>query len=397
MTVSIGVPDLVVTAVDSPGAITVNANGSYTLGVSWTVRNAGTAPAPPSPSWWDRAYLSPMPILGGGAIALGQVYHAGGLGAGVSYSSGTVTMTAPAATPPGSYYVIVKTDDPYNDLAEASEANNTRASAAPVTLAVRPDLVVTAVSAPGGPVNPSASGSYDVPISWTVQNASSTPTPPFPSWWDKAYLSSTPALGGGAIALGQAYHANGLAAGGSYSSGTVTMTASAATPPGPYYVIVKTDDPYNDLAEADEANNTRASAAPVTLAARPDLVVTAVSAPGSPVARNADQTWSVPVSWTVRNSTATPTPPAPSWWDRVYLSTDATLSAGDVALTHVYHANGLAGSASYGSGTVTVTVPASVAPGTYHVIVKTDDPYNDLAEASETNNTRASTSVILSP
>ena len=47
---------------------------------------------------------------------------------------------------------------------------------------------------------------------------------------------------------------------------------------------------HNDLAEADEANNTRASAAQVTLAPRPDLVVTGVTVPAGPVLPNADHT-----------------------------------------------------------------------------------------------------------
>lgn len=101
--------------------------------------------------------------------------------------------------------------------------------------------------------------------------------------------------------------------------------------------------------------------------------------------------------WSVQNVGTTPTPTYPSWWDRVYLSTDTVLDGSDIGLGQVYHADGLAAGATY-QGWLTVTVPGSVAPGSYSIIVKTDDPYNDLIEADETNNTRASgIQVTLSP
>jgi hypothetical protein len=163
----------------------------------------------------------------------------------------------------GAYYLIVKTDDPYNDLAEADETNNTRASATHVTLAARPDLVVTSVQVPGS-VARNGDGTWSVPVSWVVQNAGTTPTPTYPSWWDRVHLSADTALDGGDLGLGQVYHPNGLAAGAIYQ-GSLTVTVPASVTPGSYFFIVKTDDPFNDLAEADETNNTRTSGSQVTL------------------------------------------------------------------------------------------------------------------------------------
>ena len=63
-------------------------------------------------------------------------------------SAGTTTVTIPLTTPPGTYRLLACADDT-QVVAEASDANNCRATAATIVVG-RPDLVETAVSNPPG-------------------------------------------------------------------------------------------------------------------------------------------------------------------------------------------------------------------------------------------------------
>ncbi|MBI2526319.1 MAG: DUF2341 domain-containing protein [Candidatus Rokubacteria bacterium] len=265
MTLAVGTPpDLVVVApVTVPTApVLPNADGSYSVPISWTVQNTGMSGIPTSASWTDRVYVSVDAVEDGVDVIVRDEAHVDGLAGGASYASGAVTVTVPASVSPGSYYIIIRTDV-HQQIAESDEGNNTRASATQVTLAPRPDLVVTSLQAPGS-VARNGDGTWSVPVLWAVQNVGTTPTPAYPSWWDRVYLSTDTVLDGSDIGLGQVYHADGLAAGATYQ-GWLTVTVPGSVAPGSYSIIVKTDDPYNDLIEADETNNTRASGIQVTL------------------------------------------------------------------------------------------------------------------------------------
>jgi subtilase family serine protease len=68
---------------------------------------------------------------------------------------------------------------------------------------------------------------------------------------------------------------------------------------------------------------------------------------------------------------------------RFYLSSDATLDAGDVLL--VTRTGGNLNPGASRTETVSLTIPADTAPGTYHVIAVTD-PLGQLVEMDESNN-----------
>src|SRR5262249_56195105 len=128
----------------------------------------------------------------------------------------------------------------------------------------------------------------------------------------------------------------------------------AATAPGTYFLLACSDDA-KVVAEGDETNNCRASAATVTVAL-PDLVQQAVTNPGGPFRRGTAFT----VSDTVLNNSAVGMPRTAT--TRYYLSVDAVKGAGDTLLTGSRTVPALAPSAT-STGAVSVTIPSTIPPG----------------------------------
>jgi subtilisin family serine protease len=114
--------------------------------------------------------------------------------------------------------------------------------------------------------------------------------------------------------------------------------------------------------------------------ARPDLIVTNVTAPASGTRGSAMST-----SFTIKNQgTAT----ASSFYVQVYLSqNDASLGAADVAYWYCRYDELVANASATCS--FSGPVPTSILAGTYYLIVNADDG-RAVAESDETNNTAAS-------
>jgi subtilase family serine protease len=388
MTLTVGGPDLTVTALTVPTTpVSPNTNGTYTFDVTWTVKNNANIKAL---IWWtDTIFLSPDNLLDVSDLSLDARSGPGtGLDPGATYTY-TRTVTVPNTQASGTYYILVKADA-NNNVLETNETNNVRASTTQVTLLGRPDLTPTVLSVPGSPVSPNQDGTYTIPLSFTVQNqggSSATPT-----WTDRVYLSTDTTWDAGDVRILSTAQFSALAAGSSYSINT-PGTAPAGTAPGDYWVIVYAEQ-LQQLFEANETNNTRVSATKVTLLPLPDLVPTSINFSGSPVPRNGDGTWTLPVNWTVANQGGGDA--RPSWWDRVYVSADQTWDGGDRQVTVVLHTQVVAAGGNY-TASATAIVPSSVAPGDYYVIVWADrDGWT--FESNEANNTLTSvTRVTLLP
>jgi subtilase family serine protease len=159
-------------------------------------------------------------------------------------------------------------------------------------------------------------------------------------------------------------------AGATSSSGSTALTIPAGTPSGPYYLIAQADGD-QVVAETQEANNT----ALVFMWVGPDLTVAAVTAPPT-----ADAGAAISVSDTTRNQGGGS---ATASLTRIYLSTNSVVDAGDTLLGSRDVAPLAAGASSAGS--TTVTIPASVATGSYYLLVQADAG-GAVAEALETNN-----------
>ena len=109
------------TAVANPPA-TVVPGGSFTAGD--TTKNQGTIPAGASATQY---YLCPGRYRSSGDILLTGSRSVGTLNAGAS-SSGSRSVIVPAATTPGTYYLLACADD-LGQVSESNEGNNCSAAA----------------------------------------------------------------------------------------------------------------------------------------------------------------------------------------------------------------------------------------------------------------------------
>ena len=159
------------------------------------------------------------------------------------------------------------------------------------------------------------------------------------------------------------------------------LTIPAATEPGVYRVLMVVDSG-SALAEANEANNVRSTAAmtigrDASVTAAADLTVKTAAT----VASGA-QGQTIAVTNTVKNGPVA----VGAFSVAFYLSADSVFNTGDVLLG----TRSITSMAAAAINTTTkgVTIPAGTAPGTYRILVRADST-KVVAEASESNNVRA--------
>jgi subtilase family serine protease len=349
-TVRVG-PDLAVTAVTGPAA----AEAGDAITVTDTTTNTGGAAASASTTEY---FLSPNTSFSVTDVRLGErVVPA--LGTGASHTA-SVTLTIPAGTAMGTYYVLARADGP-NDVIETSETNNVRASGA---VKMGPDLIVLSLVAPS-----SGSAGGTLSVTETVKNQGGAPSAATESVF---YLSSNTALDAGDIELGRrnvpALNASATAV------ATVSLLLPSSLAVGNYYVLSQVD-PANVVPELLESNNGKAS---TVVRVGPDLVVTALTGPSSAV-----QGTSVVVTDTTRNQGGGAAEPSVT---RFYLSSNGALDSTDVLLGGRTVVGLSAGATSVVS--TALTIPPGTAAGSYYVIAAADDE-RTVAETIETNNTRS--------
>ncbi len=342
--------DLTVTALTVPASVA--AGGS--LAISDTTGNPSPAGAGVSATGF---YLSSNSFLDAADVRLGA-RSVPALGPGVSDSAST-TLTVPAATAYGTYYVIAKADES-SALAETNESNNTRVSA---LVKVGPDLVVTSVQAP-----PLAGAGLTMSVTQTITNSGGAP-----SLAGEAvlYLSKNGTIDAGDYLLARPTVPS-LAAG-AVDTASMTVTIPADVVMGTYYVITQIDAG-NTTIESVESNNTGQSS---FIWIGPDLVLSALSGPASAAAGT-----SVTVNATLSNTGGGVAGPSSITF---YLSPRFSYDATDVTLG-TQPVVALVPGASQGAAT-SLAIPATLAPGTYYVIAKADGA-GVITETFETNNAR---------
>ena len=237
-----------------------------------------------------------------------------------------------------------------------------------------PDLVVSSVQ----PSVSSATFGATLSLGWTVTNdGTASATGP---WVDDVYLSATPTLGTGAIYLSSysAQNSGALPPSSSYTGqSTVQIPINSSLEAGTYYLVVVTDAGgvvnESDLTTEQSRRQINLSAPPP-----PDLAASAVTS--SLTAGQPGQSESV--TWTVTNVGGSPA--TGSWTDSVYLSPDGKLSDATL-LGSVNETGGLAAGSSY-NGTLTETLPSSLADGSYKVLVDTDSGDAVVTDPDRANN-----------
>lgn len=365
------IPDLSVTDISTPS---LGLSGQM-LPVTWTVTNSGTGQTNEN-VWNDQVYLSVDPLIGGlQDYFLGYVQRTNRLGGGQSYTK-TVNFKLPQDIT-GNYYIIIQTD-PFSEVLEANDNNNTSTRAIPIALGPVPDLKVTNVTAPND-----VNASQPITVNWTVQNQGNDVATAalHYDWYDNVYLSTDQIFDPLAdISLGNVRHSTSLAVGASYSA---SLTANVPVGlSGPFYVFVVTDKGSFIYERNGELNNATYKPTPTQVHLLPpadliagDLVVPANSRAGA----------SVSITYSVNNGSTEPA--KGSWQDSLYLSTDDTWDLGDTFIGKVTHTGDVAPGASY-TETLTTRLPG-VLPGDFKVIIRSDIR-NQVPENNKINNIGAS-------
>ena len=378
-------PNLLITDISVP----LDALTEELVPLRWTLTNNGTATA--GPGWVDRLYLSTDGVLDGSDRYLGDFAIEATLGAGQSLER-VQNISLPRDLS-GTFRLIVITDI-NRTLFEgvAGEADNQAVDGQTITIRQRPlpNLVVTSVTPPEN-----AFSGQLATVNWTVRNIG-TGASTVPVWHDAVYLSLDDVLDNADTQLAVVDNPGYLDINGSYAN-----TANFTLPRGidANYRFIVVTDVYSEMFEgvaASAAEHDNASApviARVTLTPPPDLIVTDVSAP--PQAFSGEP---ITVTWQVQNNGDGPTRDSNAWYDRVWMSLDNKLDAGDTYLGDVVHNGALAAGNSY-TGSYVPQLPIGVT-GSFHFIVSTDI-YNQVYEhTAEGNNARAqvsTTQILLTP
>ena len=358
--------DVASTSVTDPPALL--APGAV-LSVSDTVRNLGDVPAAATVS---RYYLSLDTQKSADDLRLSGSRSVPALAAGLE-SSGTVSITIPTTAPTGTYTLFACADDTVV-LAETNESNNCLAAAATLTVGL-PDLVTTTLSIPS-----SAVPGTSITLTDTAQNIGAVPAAASNT---RYYLSQDASKDASDILLNGTRSVPALAAGAqSAASRAVTIPATVAV--GIFRVLACADDTLS-LKEASDTNNCFASPGTVVIAF-PDLVEIVLGDPPAYITPGAAFT----VTDTVQNQGQAP---AATSATRYYLSADAARDAADVLLSGTRSIAVLAPDAA-SAGSRSVTVPTTLAPGTYTLLACADD-LAAIKETSDANNCVASSTPIV--
>ncbi len=192
--ITVTAPDLVLTALTAPAAVTTQAS----ISVSWSVKNQGDAAA--TMAWNDRIYLSTTAFCCFGNPVVATASRPAPLAPGASYTA-TKLLTVPNV-PAGSYFLHVNADDGLA-IGESDEGNNHRTIPIAVTT---PDLVAADLTAPA-----SVRAQQVVSLGWTVSNPGSGAAKA--PWMDVVYLSADPTCCAGDTALATVSHTVALAPG----------------------------------------------------------------------------------------------------------------------------------------------------------------------------------------
>jgi subtilase family serine protease len=338
-------PDLVLTNFSGPSI----AGAGSTITLSDTTANQGLGGASQSVT---RFYLSADLSLDANDVLL-QSRNVPALAANTSSAANT-SVTIPANTADGSYFLIAKTDAP-GVIAESNETNNTRT----LTLRIGPDLVVASATAPAR-----AAAGASIDVTETTQNVGTGNAPASVTGF---YLSTNALLDASDFPVGsRTVPALGP---GATNVRTTTVTLPAVAP-GTWYLLANADDG-RTITETTETNNTRS----VTILVGPDLNITTFTAPFTVAAGS-----NPAISAIVKNIGAAD---AGASVIRFYLSTDVLFSADDRLLG----SRDVPALAAGVSSTVStsITIPTGLS-GSYYLFAVADGT-SVVTEASEGNNT----------
>ena len=226
-------PDLVVSSIVVPAA----AGAGAALVVSDTVKNQGSGAAGPSTAAF---YLSTNGTLEPGDPVIGTRAVPSLVASATSTAS--TSLTIPAGTATGTYYVIVKCDA-NDDVLESAETNNVSYG----TTKVGPDLSIATLTT----VTTAAAGAT-ISVTDGTKNVGGGAAGDSTT---RYYLSTNITFDASDVALGA--RTVGPLAAGATNTATATAVIPASTAAGSYYIIAVSDAD-GVVTETAETNNTRA-------------------------------------------------------------------------------------------------------------------------------------------
>jgi cysteine-rich repeat protein len=293
-------------------------------------------------------------------------------GASIDPATGVFSWT-PSTSQNGAFGFSVRVTDNGSPAASATRSLT-------VTVSIPPDLQVSSLSttttfvAPGGTLSASNA----------VINQGGVSAGAFKIAFA---LSPDPVYGSGDdITIAATRNVTSLNVG-STSSATTTLTVPASTPLGLYHLCAKADSD-GAVVEQSETNNSRCTTSQLRVD-RPDLTMTAVT----PQAETGNAGSTLSVSTTVSNQGGAA---AGAFLIGFKLSVNSTYGdSDDIVVTTTRSIGSLAASAS-STATTSITIPATVVAGTYHVCALSDSA-NALVEVNETNNSLCSSVQVTVP
>ena len=370
--------DLVMTAVGATPT-TVVPGGSLTL--DGTIKNQGTAAMTVS-STTVGYYLSADSAITTADTLLGSQQVNAAIASGVSSTLPSMTISMPAAVGSGSYFLGAIADS-LGQQPENNETNNSTsgASAIPITVSSQgADLKSTAVS--GVPSSIVVGGSFTVTD--TVANSGTAATTASRTYVGFYLSPSSAVVVSSSIPSADTRIGfrlvNGTLAAGASSVGTTVVTIPTAMASGVYYIRAMADV-LKQQGEFDETNNILTNTSPITITIPDvDLTVSAVSTVTTTAARGS--------SFTVSDTeakTGTSAMLASTHYVFYYLSTDKTITTAETRIAYRAISPALGTGSRSSSGTVTATVPTTLAAGTYY-FGAIADALNQQPETLEDNN-----------
>ncbi|WP_257454155.1 CARDB domain-containing protein [Archangium lipolyticum] len=292
----------------------------------------------------------------------------------------TLAVQGPAYVPADGAYYLGAVADPQSSVAELIEDNNTKAGTR-LGIGNKPDFIVSAVTGPA-----SAPSGQQFTASVTVCNQGTQGG----STSVEVYLSADTTI----TPSGPTGPSPDSYVGSVYSQylnpsqcQTLTLQGSPYVPTEGGFYLGAVADPQNSVAELIESNNTKAGTR-MGIGNKPDFIVSAVTGPASFVSRSPGQQFTASV--TVCNQGTQ----GGSTGVEVYLSADTTITPnGPMGPSPDSYVGSVYSQYLNPSQCQMLTLqgsPSVPTEGAYY-LGAVADPYSDVAELLEDNNTRAGT------
>lgn len=300
------VSDLQVTSSSVP----VEVESDTAFAVEWTTANTGNRNAG---SFSERVFFSVDQVVNANDVSLGTFAYPSGLAGGENVTRiQNVSIPTNQVPATGSYWIYVRTDINNTVNEGEGEGNNIRWHPVDVRRLLRPDLVVSNVTAPT-----TANFDQTIQVQWTVTNNGQGPTNAL-NWKDSISVNTNGSTTGQVASVDSISFLN---AGESYIASAAIKIPRGYV--GSYKIVVETDRT-RALNEENTSNNTLSRDILLTVPPLPDMIVNNVQAPAEAFAGGA-----VSIKWTAENiGDAAAKATSGTWRDRVFLSTDQTFSPG---------------------------------------------------------------------